>query len=347
MGARVDLRSDTVTKPSEAMRRAMAAAEVGDDWYGDDPTVNRLQERAAEVTGKEAALYVATGTMANQIALHVFVRSGNVVVCEAGSHISTVELTSSAVISGISYAPQHTAAGRMSGGIVAEALRPDPHGVLKVDLVAIENTNNHAGGIVMGVEEAREIREAARAGGVPVYLDGARIFNASVASGTSVDRYGAETDALMFSVSKGLGAPIGSVLCGSRAFIQEARRVKILLGGAWRQAGIMAAAGLVALDEGPERLHEDHANATRLAEGLENSVPGTVDSAKVETNIVYADAAPSRLPPLEFLSRLEHRAVFGNVIDGRIRLVTHRDVSAQDIDHAIEAWRGIAREAGA
>lgn len=334
----VDLRSDTVTRPTEAMRRAMAAAEVGDDWYGDDPTVNALQERCAEITGKQAAIYVASGTMANQIALHVFVRSGHVVLCEAGSHVCTVEATSSAVISGISYAAQHAPQGRLTAEIVEHALSPDPFGVLVTDLLSLENTHGHAGGRVMPVEEARAIRKVAQRANVPVYLDGARIFNASVASGTPVSEYTAETDAAMLSLSKGLGAPIGSVLCGSLEFIEEARRVKILLGGAWRQAGIMAAAGLVALEDGPRRLGEDHANARRLAEGMEDCAPGTIEPEGVETNMVFADATALRMRPLEALERLREEGVLANVVEDRIRMVTHRDVSAEDIDAAIAAW---------
>ena len=337
----IDLRSDTVTRPTPAMRRAMAEAEVGDDWYGDDPTVNQLQDRCAEITGKEAAVYVATGTMANEIALHMFARSGHFVVCEATSHVSTVELHSAAVLSGIAYRPIVAPRGQLTADMVAEALAPDPFDVRVVDLVSVENTHQVGGGTVMPMDELRAIRKAADEANVPVYLDGARIFNASAASGTPVGEYAAETDAMMLSLSKGLGAPIGSVLCGSEDFIREARRVKILFGGAWRQAGIVAAAGLVALEEGPGHLHEDHANARRLADGIAEAAPGSVDPKNVQTNIVFVDTTGFSVTPVALMERMREDGVLVNVVAGKIRLVTHRDVSPEDIEQAIAAWRRV------
>jgi threonine aldolase len=334
----IDLRSDTVTTPTPEMRRAMAEAEVGDDWYGDDPTVNRLQERAAEITDKEAALYVVTGTMANEIALSVFVRSGHLVLCEADSHVAAVEVSSAAAMAGIAFLGLHAGRGLLTSEMVSASLGPDPYDVAVVDLVSVENTHNHGGGSVMPLEELRGIRKAAGEAGVPVYLDGARVFNASVASGVPVGEYAAEVDALMFSLSKGLGAPIGSVLCGSDGFIREARRAKILFGGAWRQAGIVAAAGLVALDTGVERLAEDHANARRLAEGLADLAPGSVDPSTVQTNILYVDAGPFGFDPWDLYARLGDAGVRSNVLGGRIRLVTHRDVTADDVEEAIWRW---------
>ncbi len=340
----VDLRSDTVTRPTPAMRTAMAEAEVGDDWYGDDPTVNRLQERCAEVTGKEAALYVATGTMANEIALHVFVRSGHFVACEATSHVSTVEAHSAAVLSGVAYRPITAPRGQLTADMVAQALVPDPFDVRVVDLVSLENTHQVGGGTAMPVDELRAIRKVAEEAGVPVYLDGARIFNASVAGGTPVGEYSAEVDAMMLSLSKGLGAPIGSVLCGSEAFIQEARRVKILFGGAWRQAGVLAAAGLIALEEGPGRLAEDHAHARRLAEGIADATPDSVDPGGVETNILFVDTASLGTSAVDLMALLREQDVLANVVAGKIRFVTHRDVSADDIDTAIAAWRRVTAD---
>lgn len=341
----IDLRSDTVTRPTDEMRRAMAEAEVGDDWYGDDPTVNRLQERCAEVTGKDAALYVASGTMANQIALHGFVRSGHLVTCEANSHVVSTEMLSSAVMSGIAFHGLPSERGQIAAEQVAEALRPDPYGVEVVDLVSLENTHQVGGGTAMPVDELRAIRKVANEAGVPVYMDGARLFNASVAGGAPVGEIAAEVDALMFCVSKGLGAPIGSVLCGPSDFIAEARRSKILFGGAWRQAGIMAAAGLIALEEGPKRLHEDHANARRLAEGIAEATPGALDPGGVETNIVFADAAPLGMTPWEAWERLRAEGILSNVVAGRVRLLTHRDVTAEDVEETIRAWRRLAGEA--
>jgi threonine aldolase len=254
----VDLRSDTVTTPSPAMRTAMAQAKVGDDWFGDDPTVNRLQDRAAEITGKEAALYVPTGTMANQIALRLHFRgAGHLVVAESRAHVTTTEVMSAAALSGIAFkALAGDDRGQISADQVRRSLEPDEaYDVDLVDLVSLENTHGHAGGTVMSVEDLRSIRKVAQEAGVPVHLDGARIFNAAVASGTDVAEFCAEVDTMMFCVSKGLGAPIGSLVCGPADMVREARRLKILFGGAWRQAGVVAAAGLVALEDGPTRLH--------------------------------------------------------------------------------------------
>jgi threonine aldolase len=338
----IDLRSDTVTKPSEAMRKAMAAADVGDDWFGDDPTVNRLQERAAEITGKDAALYVATGTMANQIAVHAFVRSGHFVATEATSHIARVEANSRAVLSGVAAVEIPTPArGQLTADIVASALEPDPYDVHVIDLLTLENTHQVGRGSVMPVDEMRAIRKVAADAGIPVYLDGARIFNACVVSGVDIGEYSAEADALMFSLSKALGAPIGSVLCGSTELIEEARRLKVLFGGAWRQAGVVAAAGLVAVEEGPKRLHEDHANAKRLAEGVADVLPGSVDPQAVETNIVFVDVEQTGLRAWDVIERLEVEGVLTTFVAGKVRMLTHVDVSERDIDVAIAAWRGV------
>ena len=314
----------------------MAAAEVGDDWFGDDPTVNRLQERAAEITGKEAALYVASGTMANQIAVHAYVRSGHFVATEATSHIARVEAASRAVLSG---APaleiQAPSRGQLTADVVAAALEPDPYRVHVVDLLALENTHQVGGGSVMPLEEMRAIRKVADERAIPVYLDGARVFNACAVSGVDVSEYAAEADALMFALSKGLGAPIGSVLCGPSDLIEEARRLKILFGGAWRQAGIMAAAGLIALEEGPKRLAEDHENARRLAEGLAEILPGSVQPP--ETNIVFAEVDDA----WDVIAHLRREGVLATFVAGKVRMLTHVDVRERDIDVALEAWRRV------
>jgi threonine aldolase len=334
----VDLRSDTVTRPSVAMRRATAEAEVGDDWFGDDPTVNRLQERAAEITGKEAALFVASGTMANQIALRVFVHQGHEVVAEATAHLIGVEKISAATLSGVTYRPVTGDRGLMTAEQVADALRPDPYRTHVVDLVAVENTHQVGGGRVVPLEDLRMIRKAADEAGVPVYLDGARIFNAAAASGVDVADYAAGADAMMFALSKGLGAPVGSVLCGPASFIEEARRVRIQLGGGWRQAGVLAAAALIALNEGPKRLHEDHDNARRLAQGVAEALPGSVDPVAVETNMVFADPAPLGGSAVEVVDRLRVEGVLATIVAGKVRMVTHLDVDAGGIDRAVEAW---------
>jgi threonine aldolase len=346
MARPIDLRSDTVTRPTPAMRRAMADAEVGDDWYGDDPTVNRLQERCAEVTGQEAALYVVTGMMANEIALHILCRSGHLVACEASSHVAGVEMASAAAMSGISFKGIAAPRGQLTADVVAQALEPDPYDVDVVDVVSLEQTHQVGGGTVMPVEELRAIRKAADEAGVPVYLDGARIFNASVAAEVSVSEYAGEVHALMFCLSKGLGAPIGSVLCGPTEFIREARRAKTLFGAGWRQAGIMAAAGLIALEEGPRRLVEDHVNARRLADGIALATPDVIDPASVETNMLFCDTVAIGISPWDVRERLAEAGVLSNVIAGRVRLVTHRDVAAEDVDEAVSAWREVTSYGG-
>jgi threonine aldolase len=330
------------------MRRAMAEAEVGDDWYGDDPTVNRLQDRAAEVTGKEAALFVPTGTMANQICLRMhFTGGGHLVVAEQGAHVATTEIMSSAVLSGIAYKAVETNDGRhMTAEQVARAIAPDVvYDVEVVDLVCVENTRGSAGGRVFPIEEIRAIRAVAEAAGIPVHLDGARIFNASIASGVSVAEYGAQVDTLMFCVSKGLGAPIGSLVCGTVEAIREARRIKILFGGAWRQAGIVAAAGLVALEEGPARLHEDHERARRLAEGVAEVLPGSIDPGTVETNIVLVDADAVGLDPIEVWRRMRDQGVGCTFEAGKVRMVAHLGINDDDVGTALAAWRNVASAA--
>jgi threonine aldolase len=341
----IDLRSDTVTKPSQAMRQAMAAAEVGDDWFGDDPTVNRLQDRVAELTGRDAALYLPTGTLCNQIAMHAFTRAGHLVVCEETAHTCGMELSSSAVLSGIAFrrlrAPSR---GLLPAGQVATALEPDPYDVTVVDLVALENTHQVGGGAVMPAADVAAVSNVCAQRSVPLYLDGARIFNACTVTGAAVADYAAHVDAMMFCLSKGLGAPIGSVLIGDTEFIREARRLKVLFGAAWRQAGIMAAAGLIALEEGPKRLHEDHATARRLAEGVAEILPGSLDPDSVETNIVFVDISGTGHSLAEWMSRLAGEGVIVTTVGGRVRMLTHVDVDERDIDTALAVWRRVAKE---
>ena len=346
MDARIDLRSDTVTKPSDRMRRAMATAEVGDDWYGDDPTVNRLQDRAAELTGKAAAIYLPTGTMCNQIAVHAYVRSGHVAVCEATAHVGRTEVNSAAVLSGAAF--QYVAApdrGLLLGGQVAEALKPDPDDVAVIDLVSIENTHLVGGGSVLSLTGVRDIAAVCADAGVPLYLDGARIFNACAVAGVPVADYARAVSSMMFCLSKGLGAPIGSVLVGDRAFIAEARRLKILFGGAWRQAGIMAAAGLIALEEGPARLPEDHANAQVLAEGVAELLPDSIDPDAVETNILFVDVSGTIRSASQWRELLAAEGLLVTMISGRIRMVTHVGIGPDEIQAALAAWRRAVKAA--
>jgi len=346
MDARVDLRSDTVSKPSERMRHAMATADVGDDGYGDDPTVNRLQDRAAELTGKEAALYLPTGTMCNQIALHAYVHAGHLAVCEASAHVGRTEASSSAVLSGVSFhyvsAPDR---GLMLGAQVAAALTPDPCDVAVVDLVAIENTHQVGGGSVHSVTSVRDIAAVCADAGVPLYLDGARIFNACAVAEVPVAAYAEPVTSLMFALSKGLGAPIGSVLAGDEEFIREARRLKILFGAAWRQAGIMAAAGLIALEDGPKQLPEDHANARILATGVAELLPESVDPDGVETNIVFVDVSGTGRDSTWWRAQLAAEGLLVTIVGGRVRMLTHVDVDAAGVQAALAAWRSAAKVA--
>jgi threonine aldolase len=344
MDTRIDLRSDTVSQPSEKMRHAMATAEVGDDWYGDDPTVNRLQDRAAELTGKQAALYLPTGTMCNQVAIHAYVRSGHLAICEASAHVGRTEASSAAALSGISFeyltAPDR---GLLLGEQVAAALAPDPYDVSVVDLVAIENTHQVGGGSVLSVTGVRDIAAVCADAGVPLYLDGARIFNACAVAGVPVVDYARAVSSMMFCLSKGLGAPIGSILVGDREFIREARRLKILFGGAWRQAGIMAAAGLIALEEGPGRLPEDHANARTLAEGIAELLPDSIDPELVETNIVFVDVSGTGRPAPHWREQLAAEGLLVTIVGGRIRMLTHVDVGPDDVAAALAAWHRAAK----
>jgi threonine aldolase len=345
---RVDLRSDTVSTPSAAMRRAMAEAEVGDAWYGDDPTVNALQDEAAEVTGKEAALYVPTGTMANQIALRLAVTGGgHLVACSNASHVASTEMMTAAVLSGIAFRTADPGPdGWLTPELARELLEPDSvYDVEVVDLLSIENTVGAAGGTVMPLDQLRKVAAIGREAGVPVHLDGARIFNASAAAGVPVAEYTSEADTTMFCVSKGLGAPIGSLLCGSTEAIREARRLWILFGGAWRQAGITAAAGLIGLREGPKRLHEDHERARRLADSLAEMLPGSKVPERTETNMVYVDTERVGLSLLETLERLAALGVGATHGAGKVRMVTHVDVDDAGIDLTLDAWRTIAAAA--
>ena len=330
------------------MRAAMADAEVGDAWYGDDPTANRLQELAAERLGKEAALYVPTGTMANQIALALHARTnGHLVACSANSHVATTEVMTAAALSGIAF---RTADPGPRGWIDADQagslLEPDSYyDVEIVDVLSVENTVGGAGGRVMPPDELRAVRKVADASGVPVHLDGARLFNAAAAAGVEAEEFAREADTVMFCVSKGLGAPIGSLLCGPAELMPEARRLWILFGGAWRQSGITAAAGIVALEHGPDRLPEDHERARRLAEGVSERLPGSVDLSQVETNMVFVDTESVGLHLLDTVERLEALGVGVTHGDGKVRMVTHVDVSDEGVEVALDGWASIAQAA--
>ncbi len=331
----IDLRSDTVTKPSEKMRAAMAQAAVGDDVYGEDPTVNRLEARAAQVFGKEAALFVPTGTMGNTIAVKVHTNHGEEVICDSRSHIMDWELSMMAWFSGCQARTISTPNGILTWKQVSAALRPKgPHNA-PTTLVALENTHNMAGGNVYPQETIDEICAEAHARGLKVHIDGARIFNAATASQTTVARIVRDADSVMFCLSKGLGAPIGSMLAGTRDAISQARLYRKRLGGGMRQAGVLAAAGLIALEESPAGLAADHANARYLAQRLGQMPPIKLDASAVRTNIVIFDISGLNIPANEFSCSLKGKGVLANGIsDTHIRMLTHRDVSRQDCETA-------------
>lgn len=340
----IDLRSDTVTKPTDAMRRAMAAAEVGDDVYGEDPTVNRLQERAAEIFEKEAALFVPTGSMGNQIAVKLHTRPGDEVIIEERGHIFNYEMGTPAIASGVMMRPvmSRDGSGHLTWEEIAGALHIDqPYYSCPTGLICLENTHNFAGGSVMTAEHCADVCEKAHALDLPVHMDGARIFNAAAALETSVAELARHCDSVQFCLSKGLGAPVGSMLVGSADFIKEARVWRKRFGGGMRQAGIIAAAGLIALEDSPKRLHEDHANARRLAEGLA-AIPGiSIDVERVVTNIVIFDITGTGKTSADICSKLKDNGILAIGFGNAIRMVTHCDVSAEEIDSTLAAMSAV------
>lgn len=336
----VDLRSDTVTGPTDEMRSAMATARVGDDVYGEDPTVRALEEDCAELLGHQAGLFVPSGTMGNQIAIHLLTRPGDEVLIEGSGHSYDWELSGMAVISGVQPRVLVGDCGIFDAGDVAQAVAERPVMRSRVSLLIAENTHNMAGGKVWPRAATLEIQRICRDRGVSLHLDGARLFNAAVASGTPAAELAAGFDTVMISLSKGLSAPLGSVLVGAADVIAEARRVRKLLGGGMRQAGVVAAAGCVALETMIERLAEDHANARRLADGLTEIDGVELAYGHVDTNIVAIDVAGCRLQADRFVQELDARGVrclqMGATV---VRLITHRGVDADDVDRAVEAAR--------
>lgn len=335
----IDLRSDTVTRPTPAMREAMARAEVGDDGYGDDPTVNALERKAADMLGKDAAVLVPTGTMGNLCAVFAQTGRGDEAIVESGAHIYRTEQGGMAALAGVPYRvlPGH-------GGMVPiERLREELSSGstrLRTALLCLETTHNAAGGTVPPLGYLEAARDAAGRAGAAVHIDGARIFNAAVALGVPVSAIARHADTVTFCLSKGLGAPVGSVLCGPTDVIARARQARKMLGGTMRQAGVLAAAGIVALDTMVDRLADDHRRARRLAEGLHAMHPGTCDPGAVETNIVFVDLAASAIPAAEWCRRLAGRGVICRPYAGtRVRLLTHADVDDDDIEAAVAAFR--------
>ncbi len=333
----VDLRSDTVTRPSDEMRRAMAAAEVGDDVYGEDPTVNRLQNRAAEIFGKKAALFVPTGCMGNLIAIKIWTHHGNEVICEERGHVNLYELASMSAIAGCM--PRAVRAGEdgiLTWKQVEAAIRPQIYYDSQTALVCLENTSNMAGGTVYPTEHVDEICKHAHALGLKVHLDGARIFNAAAALHEPVSVMTKSVDSVMFCLSKGLGAPVGSMIVGSREFIERARIYRKMFGGGMRQVGVLAAAGLVALENSPQRLHEDHDNAKALAVGIAQ-IPGLkIDPARVRTNIVIFDCSGTGMTAVELCDALHEKNVWAqDTAPHLVRMVTHWNVNHDGIIRAL------------
>jgi threonine aldolase len=338
---RIDLRSDTVTTPTPEMRRAMAEADVGDDVYGEDPTINQFQERAAELVGKEAGLYVPSGTMANQLALRVLGRPGSEVLCAARAHVFRYEAAAAAWNSALQPHPFPDDDGLLDMAALDETIQNADHHSTDVSMIAIENTHMASCGRPWRVDEVQAVAALAERHGVPLYSDGARIWNASVALGVPARELAAPATAVMFCVSKGLGAPVGSILCGSRDLIDAAREHRQRLGGAMRQAGVIAAAGLVALDSMIDRLADDHRRARLLAEVVAEHWPGSVDPAAVETNIVCASA--DRLPD-DLLDRIDAEGILAGTIDTRtVRFVTHKDIDDADLELVFKTFADIAR----
>jgi threonine aldolase len=331
----IDLRSDTVTQPTPEMRAAMAAAEVGDDVYGEDPTVRKLEERAAEVFGKQAAIFVPTGTMGNQIAIRLHTQHGQEVICESRAHILDWEMAMLSAFSGV--LPRTVAGNRgvLRWEQIRAVIAPSIYYRAQTGLISLENTHNMAGGTVTPLAILKEIWNGASEAGLPVHLDGARIFNAAVALRTTVRELCSGFSTVMFCLSKGLCAPVGSLLVGSRDHITQARVFRKALGGGMRQVGVLAAAGMIALEQMPARLHEDHANARWLAERLAEHPSVDLDADSVETNIVIyrlknsADAA-------RYCARLKEQGVLASAIaPDAVRLVTHRDVNRAACEQAL------------
>ena len=333
----IDLRSDTVTKPSPEMRRAMAEAEVGDDVFMEDPTVNRLQERTAEIFGREAALFVPSGSMGNLTCIVVHTRPGQEVICEEKGHIYNYEMAAISAVAGVLPRVISAEDGILSWKQILRAIRPKMYARAQTALVSLENTHNMAGGTVYPTQLAHEICDRAHDAGLAVHLDGSRIFNAAAYLGEEVREMTGKFDSIQFCLSKGLGAPVGSMIVGSKAFIDRCRSIRKMLGGGMRQAGVLAAAGLIALEKGPKRLHIDHANAKFLAEKLAQ-VPGIrINPAKVQTNIVIYDVQQTGLSSADFLAELARRKVLGVPVDAeKVRMVTHLDVDRKEVETAAE-----------
>ena len=338
----IDLRSDTVTMPSDAMRRAMAEAKVGDDVFGEDPTVNELQTEVAQLLGMQAGLYVPSGTMGNQIAIKAHTQPGDEVICEAGAHIMNYESGGPAFHSQVQLSPIPSRLGVFTAEQVAAVIRPRNVHMPRTTLVAIENTHNRAGGSIFPLDEIHRISKVARSHNLRMHMDGARLMNAVVATGVPASEWAAPFDSVTICLSKGLGAPVGSVLCGSEEFIQRAHRFRKMFGGGMREAGIIAAGALFALRNHVTDLADDHRRAKVLAEGL-SRLPGVnIDLADVHTNIVILVVDEARGTGADLEAKLKAAGVlcFAVAAD-KLRLVLHRDLTDTDVEDALGAFRKV------
>jgi threonine aldolase len=339
---RVELRSDTFTKPTRAMRHAMATAVVGDDVYGEDPTVNELEETVAGMFGMEAALFTPTGSMGNQVALHLLVPAGDELLTDADAHVVTYELGAAARYGGIQTRTVVADRGLLDPAVVAEQIRPDGWGTVPTRAVCVENTHNRGGGAVYPVETLQAISSVCRDAGVALHCDGARLWHAAVAQDRPLAAYGGLFDTLLVSVSKGLAAPVGSLLLGGADLMAEARAVRKRLGGGMRQSGVLAAAALVAVRDNVARLARDHERARRLAVACADAAPGAVDVDAVETNIVVLDLSDHALDARGLAARAADRGVHVGVLaPQRVRLLTHIDVDDDDITYAADVLRDV------
>lgn len=336
-----DFRSDTVTRPTEKMRRAMADAVVGDDVMGDDPTVQKLEAMAAEIMGKEAGLFVPSGTMGNSISIKVWTKELEEVIVEYRAHLYNMESTHMTFIARVTPRPLHSVRGAMDPEEVERNIRTPSVHFPRTSLICVENTHNNWSGAVVPMENLRAIREIADRHELKIHYDGARIFNASHASGIPVKEYAKIGDSLMFCLSKGLSAPVGSLLVGPKDFIEYARRVRKALGGGMRQVGVLAAAGIVALSEMVDRLKEDHERAKKLALALAE-LPGIkLDTDWIQTNIVIFGFDHPQLSIPDFLAKLREYKILALAVTGGVRFVTHKDVDDGDVDRTVEVFKKI------
>jgi len=338
----IDLRSDTVTRPTPEMRKAMAEAEVGDDVFGEDPSVNALQDKVAAILGKEAALFVPTGTMANQVAIKSHTQPGDEVIIEASSHSYNFEGGAGGALSGVQFYLLKGVRGILEASQVEEAIRPGDHHLPVSRLVCLENTHNFGGGSIYPLEKMRDIYRLAKSKDLRVHLDGARLWNASAASGIKLEEYGRCADSVSVCLSKGLGAPVGSLVAGPKSFVHQVHRFRKMFGGGMRQAGIIAAAGIYALDHHVQRLTEDHQNAKRLAFGLSEIRGISINPEEVETNILFFDVGRTGKTASQVVEAMKReRVLIYATGKTRIRLVTHLDVSREEIEATLKAFQRV------